>query len=391
MSNKLHYYEMMALMKRQDLESGEFMIVKTTNPDRSSYLPLALQVYETDWLTDLDAQPTSKQNEIDQGIEYNKTTGRVVAYHMTDPDGWGKSIRIKAKNVIHGFETLRPGQLRGISPFVPAVLVAHELGEYMDAEMDGAKMAAKYMAFVKSPDMYARQYGRVETDTDTDQQIEEMENAIIEYLQPGEEIEIATNPRPGSNFPPFVRLILTMISVSTGVPYELLSGDYQGMNYSTSRTVRNDFSQQIRPIVTRHVRHFGAPTFEWFMESAVMSNRLNLPNYFTNPAPWLRSEWQPPGMESIDPLRETKARVDEIKTGLRSPQEVVKARGRDLEDVYDEISTAKAMAEERGLNFQDVSTTVHNNPAEITGGDEDEKEEKERSRKAKLSHLALAH
>ena len=53
--------------------------------------------------------------------------------NFTDPDSWGKAKRIKAEDVIHRFETLRPGQLRGISPFASAILIAHDLGEYIDA------------------------------------------------------------------------------------------------------------------------------------------------------------------------------------------------------------------------------------------------------------------
>jgi len=361
-AGKLHYYEMMALAKRQDIESGEFLLIKVTSRARNSYIPFALQIYETDWLTDVGTKASNKYNEITQGIEYHIQSGAVVAYHFSDPDGWGKTIRVKAENVIHGFDTQRPGQLRGISSLTPCVMVAHDLGAYMDAEIDAAKMAAKYLAFVKTGDPYTRQFGRVETDSDSDQQIEEMENAIIEYLAPGEDIQVASNPRPGSNFPPFVKLILTMMSVTTGVPYELLSGDYGGMNYSTSRTVRNDFNQQLRPIIKRHVRHFAQPTFKTFLDYAVLSNKISLPGYASNPWHYQKCEWQPPGMESIDPLRETKARIDEVKNGFS------------LETVYREIARAKTMADELGLDFKETKTALANNPQAV--GEEKEKEPK---------------
>jgi len=96
-----------------------------------------------------------------------------------------------------------------------------------------------------------------------------------------------------------------------------------------------------------------------------MSGKLQLPKYFANPAPWVKAEWQPPGMEAIDPLKESKANIDEMNTGTRSPYEIVKARGRDLEDVYREIKQAKDLAEEYGLSFSEVSTALANNPAAI--------------------------
>jgi lambda family phage portal protein len=366
-AKKLHFYEMQALGKRQDCECGEFLLVKRFRPNEGRYIPYCLQAYEADWLTtSKDTGRYSSNKEIYQGIEYDSSTGEVKAYHFTDPDSWGKSVRIKAEDVVHGFDTLRPGQLRGISPFAAGLLIAHDLQEYMDAEIDTAKLAAKYLAFVKSPAPGGRQLGLGTDDDSEDQEyVEEMENAIIEYLNPGEEIEIASNPRPGSNFPPMVRLLLCMISVTTGVPYEILSGDYQHLNYSTSRTARNDFIFHLRPIIARHVRQFCQRAVVPFFDYAVMTGKLSLPNYFTNPYIWRRAEWQPPGMESIDPLRETKAWIDSTKAHIRSPQEVIRSRGRDPEDVLREIQEFRSWEQDMGLTTEETSSAMANNPAAV--------------------------
>jgi lambda family phage portal protein len=369
-AGKLHFYEMMGLSKRQDVESGEFLIVKRFRPKENRYIPYCLQAYETDWLTTRNDTGTYQGEhtvEIYQGIEYQKSTGKVLAYHFDDPDGWGNSVRIKSEDIIHGFETLRPGQLRGISPLTAGLLLAHDLQEYMEAEIDGAKMAAKYLAFVKTDSPAGRQLGLESlTGDDGDQQyIEEMENAIIEYLNPGEDIELAHNPRPGSNFPPMVKLLLCMLSVTTGIPYEILSGDYQGLNYSTSRTARNDFLHTLKPTISRHIRQFCQTTTLPFYNYAVMSGKLDLPGFFTNPYQYKMMEWQPPGMESIDPLRETKAWIDSSKSNLRSPQEVIRARGRDPEDVLREIQEFRDWEKEMGITPQEVSNAMKNNPAAV--------------------------
>ncbi|MCP4716630.1 MAG: phage portal protein, partial [Deltaproteobacteria bacterium] len=193
-SKKLHYYELMELAKRQELETGEYIFVKRSSGDTKRYLPYALQAIEPDWLTDNTSEKVDSANEIDQGVEYDRVTGEVRAYHFTDPDGWGKAARVGAENVIHGFKVLRPGQIRGISPFAAAVLIAHDMSEYMDATIDGAKLAAKYLAFItKDP---VSQSNLLTTDDDGNT-IDEMENAIIEYLSPGESVTIAQNTIPG--------------------------------------------------------------------------------------------------------------------------------------------------------------------------------------------------
>lgn len=359
----LHYYEMMSLAKTQDSECGEFIIIKR-NVDDGRYLPFSLQMVESEWLTDENASGVAQGNKLAQGIETDPITGEAVAYHFTDPDSWGKSMRVLASDVIHGFKTLRPNQLRGISIFTPAILVAHDLSDYMDAEIDAAKMAAKYLAFIKTADPYSRQLSAT-TDETTGLKTEDFENAILEYLRPGEDITIASNPRPGTNFPAFVKLILQMVAVTGGIPYEILSGDYGNINYSTAKVIRNDFAQAMKPIAGRHVRQFCTKTLIPFLETAVMSQKLNLPGFMKNPIPYMSCEWQPPGMESVDPLKETKAYIDQMEMGLRSPQEIARSRGRDLETIYREIAAAKEMADEFGLTFTVPSTAIANNPDAI--------------------------
>jgi capsid protein len=151
----------------------------------------------------------------------------------------------------------------------------------------------------------------------------------------------------------------------TGVPYELISGDYSGLNFSTSRIVRNDFAQQLRPISVRHIRQFGLPTVKTAIDMAVLTGRLSLPGYWQNPRPYLESEWQPPGMDAVDPLREAKSQIESISYGLKSPQEVARERGRDLEEVYNEIALAQEMAKDLGLTFSAADKSEKSNPAAI--------------------------
>lgn len=376
-AGKLHYYEMMQLAKRQDLELGEFMIVKVRPKNmRRRRFPFALQMIEADWLSSMvNTAPVfapSGQVLIDQGIEYHYPTGEVLAYHLADPWGFGRSMRIEAEDVVHGFKTLRPGQLRGISPFAPGVLMANDLDDLMTAELDASKAAARYLAFVKTPDPMMRQAG-VGAYTDasgTDasgKKIEDLEHAVLEYLRPGEEVTFAKSDRPGVNFPPFVRLVLTMFAIVSGAPYELVSGDYQGLNFSTAKINRNDFANFLRPVARRHIRHFGMRTVSAWMQAAHASGTLELPGFLADPDRYLESRWQPPGMEPVDPLREVKSNIDEMSVLLRAPQEITEGRGRDYEEVLDDIAEAKQLAADRGLALvlEKPSTATGSNPDKI--------------------------
>lgn len=379
-SGKMHYYDMMRLAKRQDLESGEFVIVKTYPKNGNLYIPYALQMYEADWLTSskdnystggIDPTAAPGKTETRNGIEYEKLTGRVTGYWFRDPNYGGSEIYVSAQDVVHGYEVLRPQQKRGVTPFAAGIMIASDISSYLDTEIDTSKLASKYLAFIYSDHAAERQanLGLI-TDTGTGQKIENIENAIIEYLRPGEKIELANSNRPGTTFQPFTRMLLTMLSIVTGAPYELISGDYQGLNYSTARIVRNDFAQQLRPISVRHIRQFAMPTIRPAIDMAVMTGKLSLPGYWQNQRIYWECEYQPPGMDAVDPLREAKSQIESISFGLKSPQEVARERGRDLEEVYKEIALAREMATDMGLKFKAADTSEKNNPAAVMNEEE---------------------
>jgi lambda family phage portal protein len=374
-SGKLHFQELERLAKRQEVEAGEYLFVKTQIRDRRRYAPFALMAYEGDWLTSSHATPVGK-NKIDQGIEYDTQTGCVAAYHFTDPWGGGKTQRIEAEHVLHGFDLHRPGQLRGVSPFVTAVLIAHDLNDYLDATIDTAKLAAKYLAIITTTDFEAWQRTRNVHGVGQDfgKKLEYLENAIIEYLRPGEDIKFAKNDTVGEMFGPYTKFVLQMVAIATGTSYTLLSGDYSQSSYTTLRGERQDLIKMFAPHQGRHIRHFTAPVIHEAITSAVLAGRLDLPDYFTNPRRYWRGLFIPPGMEPVDPLKESKANRDDMEATLRSPQEIAAKRGRDYEEILDELAEAKEMRAERGLADPDAGdTALANNPDKLGASESDER------------------
>ena len=128
---------MQQLTKRQDLELGEFIAIKEYLNEPNRFLPLAIRLVESDWLDESIMTPRNGEtNEVEQGVEYNATTGRVVGYHFADPTGYmTKRFWVDADRVIHGFQTLRPMQMRGISQFVCGVLMSGTFHEILSNEI----------------------------------------------------------------------------------------------------------------------------------------------------------------------------------------------------------------------------------------------------------------
>ena len=367
---RLHFYEIQQLCARQDVEVGEYIVVKQFSRAGGRFLPFSLLLLEPDQLNGYGAQPLPG-NDIHQGVEYDPRTGRAMAYHFEDAERWKKPFRIPADQVLLGYRTLRPGQLRGVTPLAPVLLLAHQLRDYLEAEIATAQKAARWLAFVTSdnPAGTMEALGALATpmtDSPTGERYTmEMGHAVIDFLKTGEDVKIADHNRPGDSFEPFVKFILRTFAAAAGVTYELVSGDYADSKYTAARVARNDMLKGIKVRRGRLIRQLCEPIKREFMDYAVITGKLDLPGYFADPLPYLRSVWMEPGMEHLDPLREGRAESDAVNAKLRSPQEVLQARGRDPEQVLDEWTEWKQLLDERGLTAPDDESPLKSNPAAV--------------------------
>ncbi|PHR22804.1 MAG: hypothetical protein COA36_17665 [Desulfotalea sp.] len=63
----------------------------------------------------------------------------------------------------------------------------------MEGEIDGFKYVAKWLAIVKSMDPMGRQAALNDPNAETRAPIEELENGIIEYFRPNENVHLMSN------------------------------------------------------------------------------------------------------------------------------------------------------------------------------------------------------
>ena len=369
---RLHFYELQQLACRQEIEVGEYVIVKQVTRAANRFLPFQLLMLEPDQVAGYGATPLPG-NDIYQGIEYDPRSSKSQAFHFDDPDRWKKPLRIPANQVIHGFRTLRPTQLRGVTPLAPAILLAHQLRDYLEAEISSAQRAARWLAFVTSQDPAASMeaFGALATPAHeahgNEKYTMEMGNAIIDFLRAGENVTIANHNRPGESFTPFVKFILQTFAATLGVTYEMVSGDYGDAKYTGARVGRNDMLKGIKIRRGRLIRRLCESVRKEFMDWAVLTGKLDLPGYFGNEDYWHNAVWMEPGMEQLDPLREGRAESDAVEKKLRSPHEVLQARGRDPEQVLDEWAEWRQMLEERGLDEGEATEQLKTNPAAVAG------------------------
>lgn len=341
-SRHLHWYEMQRLMCRQLLECGEAFFVKAYRRPGEGWRvnPFCLLPVEADRLTDLGREQADKDGvRLFAGIEYRESTGEALAYHITDDGYAGRTCRVDASDMLHIYQTLRPGQLRGVTPLAPAILFARALADYSQSELDAAKMQSKYIAFVTSEDPQLAQAargirmpgkggaGRPAPD-------ERLENGIIEWLRTGESVQFASPPaRPSDAYERFTRTVHRMVSISCDVPYEIISGDYTGVNYSTLKASRVDAQMLLVPHKQLVEHQHIAPVLLAWMDCDALTRPDLYPGYWRNPELYRAGLWIHGGLPSVDPLRDGNANVLAVKNGFRSHQQVIMADGGDPDEV----------------------------------------------------------
>lgn len=336
------------LVCRQMIECGESLVLMRLSPKRD----FTLQVMEPDCL-----RTTSPGIDIDQGIQYDSETNRPLKYFLrgldSTPEISSKEYEWPARNVIHLFNRLRPWQRRGISPLAQTIMLAGDLGEYLTNELAAQQMASRYLAFVTDPSADAVNF---------DQQARKvLYNLTIEYLPPGKSVQLA----PGGNRPTlgvetFQNIFLRILSVKLKTPFHVISGQYANMNYNTLREVRNSTIHLLKKDWGYFSRHFLDRVYREWLDYSVLKGDLTLKGYWDKGGRehYQRCWWMPPGIESVDILRDVQGVIMGKAAGIYDPQDWIMGGGDDPEAVVSGIAEFDRLLKSHGLAIADPSAAI---------------------------------
>jgi lambda family phage portal protein len=348
------FYGLQSLVLRSVVECGEcFVRMKI---DRSnSTVPLKLQILESEHLDSSKDQTLANGNIIRSGIEFDKTGKRVAYYLYREHPGENSplyglnidSVRIPAKEILHIFKPLRPGQIRG-EPWLSNVLLKlHELDQYEDAELVRKKTAAMFAGFVTRLDPDSGMFGEGEADS-KGAAFAGLEPGTMQLLDPGEDVKFSTPADVGSTYETFIKQQLRAVSVGLGITYEQLTGDLSDVNYSSIRAGLVEFRRKCTAL--QHnliVFQLCRPIWNRWIELAILSDAVEISS---DPA-FSSVKWIPQGFAWVDPLKEQNAQMHAVRCGFKSRAEVVSELGYDIEEIDAEIAADNRRAEEMGLVF----------------------------------------
>lgn len=344
------FYGLQMLIAQTLMQSGEALVRIVSLPlqDKKT-IPLSLQVLEPDFLADDYDRVLVNGNKIQLGIEYNRR-GKRVAYHLYQSHpgennlGQAQTVRIPAQDILHIYRLERPGQSRGV-PWVSSVLLKlRELDQYEDAELVRKKTAALFAGFITEPGDFNPQGAR------TDEL--GLEPGILKRLAPGENVEFSEPSDVGGSYEVWIKQQLRGVAAGMGVTYEQLTGDLRGVNYSSIRAGLIEFRRQIE-CLQHHliVQQLCQPIAIRWLNLAVLSGALVIPDYFDNPAKYQRIDWQPPGWDWVDPLKDIQAEILAMQNNLKARQDIIAKYGMDAEEVDYKISQDKFREKTLKLNM----------------------------------------
>ena len=328
-------------------ESGEVLIrLRDRRVEDGLAVPLQLQVLEPDHLDSLKSSELPDGGFIVQGIEFD-SLGRRRAYWLfpTHPgDSRGRMLVSKpvpTAQVLHLYERLRPGQVRGVPWFAPVILKLRDLDDYDDAELMRKKIEACFAAFVTGA-QDEDTLGKTNINAAGDR-IEAFEPGMIEYLEPGKDVKFAT-PSANGGYAEYMRLQLHAVAAGVGLTYELLTGDLSQVNYSSIRAGLIEFRRRMEALQWQViVPGLCQPVWSRFVTLAQVSGKL--------PEGPITAEWTAPRFEAVDPLKDIQADILAVRAGVMTLKEAIARQGYDPAQVLSEIAATNAELDAAGITL----------------------------------------
>ncbi|QBQ11073.1 phage portal protein [Pseudomonas sp. SXM-1] len=362
------FYGMQALVARTVETAGEcFVRLRPRSLDEGLAVPLQLQTLAPEFVPHDKFETTKNGNIIRAGIEFNPA-GKRVAYwmyrsHPRDSSslnsGYNQLVRVPASQVLHIFEPVEPGQLRGVPRLATVLKRLRSLDNYDDAVLFRQEVANLFAGFISRPPPDAGQTPRdpvtgqlLVTDRDGFTPMVALEPGTMQELAPGEEVEFSKPPDAGNNYPDFMRQQLMAAAAGSGTPYEILTGDMREVNDRALRVVLNEFRRRLEQLQFGvYVHQLCRPVRAAWMDMAVLSGALVLEDYAQRRREYLRTRWVPQGWAYIQPVQDVQARRMEVQAGFASRSEMVLRTGYDAETVDAENAADLARATDLGLNY----------------------------------------
>jgi lambda family phage portal protein len=328
---------------------------------------------------------TERDGSILQGVQFD-AKGRVVGYWIrpfvlgsinSAPQAvfvgarttWGRS------RVLHVFDLIAPGQVRGLSPLTAALSAAHSKGTLREFTLNAALVQTMTATTIESdlPTQQAlnafaandglQQPGWFST---TDQWLKvnaeyyaenrvSLDAAKIVHLLPGERVKMHRSEHPNSTYESADKSFGREAAKAAGSSYEDTLGDYSQTSFAASRLaleLPSRINSRRRKAIAETIYQ---NVFTAWLEESIETGRIELPKsapaFWEAPGAYTQSLWRGEGKPVADPYKQALADILEIENGLSTLEEKLGERGLDFEEVLAQRKSEREQLEAAGLSF----------------------------------------
>lgn len=360
----LDFYGMQTLAVREVIEGGEVLARRRLRRASDGYdVPVQVQILEGDFLNQY-INGNRENNFAIQGIEFNTAgplIGKPAAYWLY-PEHPGSMFLtqrqamvaspVPASEVLHVFEKQRT-QVRGVPWGTPAMSTLRHLADYEEAELVRKKIEASMVGIVTGDDEAEMGINQDPTRTVDDyvehpgvydaygNPVERFEPGMFAYARGGKQITF-NSPASIGGYNEYKVSQLRTIAAGYRVTYEMLSGDFSQVNFSSARMAILEFRKFVDQIRWQMlIPMFLQPIWEWFCEAAYLAGKID--------NPIVPVEWSPPPWQYVNPVDDVAANLTAIRSGLRSWEDIISESGRDPAVVRAEILDFQRQNEVDGI------------------------------------------
>lgn len=323
----------------------------------------------------MNGMDDEKIKRISSGVETDED-GLVTAYWFSKAHPQAFSVgsrefeRVEVRgaesgrrHVLHLMTAERPDQLRGVPLLASVIEQFKQLERFTDAELTASVIAAMYTVFItmnenSDPDEFLpaapATFGANPTGEPIPRGSDEvgLGNGLVNFLEPGEQIQIAESKRPNVNFDPFVMANIRQIGSGIEVPYEIMLKNFTS-SYSASRGALLEAGKVFKMRRSWLSSDFCQPVYEEFFAEAVLAGRIDAPGFFDDELirrAYVRAEWHGPSYGLLDPLKEVAAAQQRVANGYSTAErETAELTGGDYEVNIQRLAEEKAMRERYGV------------------------------------------
>lgn len=251
----------------------------------------------------------------------------------------GSYIRIPANEIIHLFIEEVPGQIRGITQFAPSGIRNKMLYDFEENSLMRSKASSRVPGVIqKQANALAGELPGIQgSDKDEDGNwLVELEEGEFLKVQDGYELKNLDSDYPHQLHKEFTKVNLRGISAGNDVGYSSVSNDYESVTWHSGKLEKMDERDGYKDLQMLMTENLLEPvSYEW-LRMSLLSGALPLPvgklDKFHAPV-FIGRRW-----EYTNPKEEVDADITALSAGIKSFEEILASRGKDIDDHLDQLA-----------------------------------------------------